>query len=989
MEGKGLIKFFMSLMLVVSAVQLLYFIPTRREERKAEEYAQTATAAVPEVQKTDALKKARAQYLDSISNETIFKIPMLANYSYNDLKRQQLNMGLDLKGGMSVLLEVDVKELLASLAGRNATDPDFQTAIANAQKAQSNSQANFVTVFVTEFKKIAPNKKLSRIFQGSEALGTVTIETSDGEIERMLRSKADQTVELTFKMLKERIDKLGVVQPNVSLDANRDLILVEMPGIDNPGRARKFLQASAQLEFWDTYRFTDSGISAGFMQADKILKGDTTAIVAVDTASLASDKGPLLSLLSLNGQGANFYPTVMGVADKTKRDAITAMLAKEEVKAVFPKGIQFFWSYKPTQDPTTREFSSQYELYAIKSSATSDKAPLEGDVITKASTTQDQNTGEPQVSLTMNAFGAKKWAEMTQRAYDGNAEGKQREIAIVLDDQVVTAPGLRNGPITGGSSVISGAFSTEEAVDLANILEVGKLPAKTKIIQESNVGPSLGEENINKSLMSLFLGFLLVLGFMTLYYAGGGIVSILALFFNILFIFGILSSFGTVLTLPGIAGIVLTIGMAVDANVIIYERIKEELRIGKSMLQAIQDGYKNSYSAIIDGNFTTLIVGFILTYFGLGPIKGFGVVLIVGILSTLFTAVLISRLMIDWWTKDKNRSMSFSHSWSANTFANMNFDWMSKRKYAYIFSGTIVVLGLISAFTRGFDLGVDFKGGHSYNIQLPRTSTVSLDKIAADLSTAFGTNTIVKRVDTDNTFNVVTSYKIEDSGDKAYEEVTTKLYEGLKVATGTQLTVEKFMSPDNTDELKLVSYSKVGPTIADDIKNSSWIAAIAALLLIFLYILVRFVKWQYSTGAVIATAHDAIVTLSLFSLLRGLVPWSLEIDQALIAAILTIIGYSVNDTVIVFDRIREYTKLYPNKPIDEVYNGAINSTFARTIFTSLNVLFVVIVLFIFGGASIKNFAFALLIGIGFGTYSSVFVATSIMRDLSTKFGKKA
>lgn len=986
MQGKGLIKLFLILTSLICLLQVFYFFPTNKVEKEAEEYASSIAANFAEEDKRAAMSQAKADYLDSMSTETIFTIPGLTEYTYNDLKRQQLGLGLDLKGGMSVVLEVDLQELLTNLAGRNAKDPDFVNALGAAKLAQQNDQSDFVSLFVTEFKKIAPNKKLSRIFEQSETLGDeVNFNSTDGEVERILRQKADQTVSLTFKMLSERIDKMGVVQPNISLDAARDLILVELPGIDNTARAKNMLQASAQLEFWHAYRVSDAGILNALRQADKrlaSLMGDSTEVEADSLDLGIVEKGPLLSMLELNGEGgALTYPqTVFGVAEKNKRKAVMDLLNRPEVKSLFPKNMKFLWSYKPYQDYLTREVTNKYELYAMKLQPGTDKAPMEGDVVTQSSQTQDPNSGEPQVALTMNARGAKKWAEMTEKAFKGDAQGTKREIAIALDDEVVTAPSLLNGAITGGSSVISGNFNIQEAVDLANILEVGKLPAKINIIQQSTVGPSLGKANINKSLRSLVIGFGLVLLFMILYYMGGGVVSVLALLLNLFFIFGALSSFGTVLTLPGIAGIVLTIGMAVDANVIIFERIREELREGKTLLQSISDGFKNSYSAIIDANVTTILVAMVLAYFGLGPIKGFAVVLIIGVISSLFTAVLVGKLMIDGYVDAGKREMSFWNGFSKNFLSKSKVDWIGKRRIAYIISGVIIIAGLGSIVTRGWDLGVDFKGGHSYTIQLPEGSNVTNEQITAGLADVFGATPVVKRVDTENAYNVTTSYLIDDPSEDVDEQVTEALYNGLKTLTGATASLEDFKAGDG--EFGMTSYSKVGPTIADDIKKSSFYAGFFALLLIFLYIFLRFSKWQFSMGAVAALFHDTLVVLGLFSLLKGILPFSLEMDQAFIAAILTVIGYSINDTVIVFDRIREFLSIYTNKAKDEVFNMAINSTISRTVITSVTTLFVVAVLMIFGGNSIKGFAFAIFIGIIVGTYSSVFIASPIVRDLT-------
>lgn len=984
MQGKGLVKIILGLLLVVCLFQLFYFIPTGKVERAADSFAEKASASLTGKEKVAAIKDARGKYLDSMSSETVLSIPMIANYTYNDLKSQQLALGLDLKGGMSVVLEVDLQELLVALAGRNSKDVDFVAALNSAKEKQKVAQDDYVSLFVQEFRKVAPNRKLSSIFQQSETLTDINLDSSDGEVERKLREKANQTVDLTFKMLKERIDRLGVVQPNISLDAKRDLILVEMPGIDNPQRAEQYLQASAQLEFWETYRFSDNGIIAAFQAADRRLKGlSLDSLSAQDSVGLNS-AGPLLSALELNGlNGTNYPQTVIGVADKNKKALITELLSKPEVKNIFPKNLKFLWSYKPFQDPVTRLSTGKYELYLIKTQPSTDNAPMEGDVVTNASQSQDPVTGEPQVSITMNAKGAKKWAELTGKAYNGNSEGAKREIAIALDDEVVTAPNVNSGAITGGSSVISGNFNIQEAVDLANILEVGKLPAKTNIIQKSTVGPSLGKQNIMKSTNSLLVGFLIVLVFMIVYYAGGGIISVLALLLNLVFIFGALSSFGTVLTLPGIAGIVLTIGMAVDANVIIYERIREELRSGKSLVNSIQDGFSNSYSSIIDANVTTILTAIVLAYFGLGPIKGFAVVLIVGVISSLFSAVVIGKLMIDYYVKGGERNLTFWTGFSKNALTNLNIDWVGNRKYAYIISSILLVGSLTSIFTKGFELGVDFTGGYSYNVRFVDGSKVTSDALRTGLTDVFGATPVVKQVDNENTFNITTSYNIEDNSEGADEKATEKLFEGVQKILGKNLVFAEFKNNASENNVAhLVSFTKVGPTIADDIKKSSLYAGTFALLLIFLYILIRFSKWQYSAGAIVSLFHDSIIVLGLFSFLQGLVNFTLEIDQAFIAAILTVIGYSINDTVIVFDRIREYFGLYPNKNKDEIINEAINQTFSRTTITSMTTLFVVIVLFLFGGASIKGFAFALLVGIVIGTYSSIFVATPIVRDLT-------
>lgn len=1015
MEGKGLIKFFLVLMLLVCGIQLFYIFPTNSVENNADSYAQSVVGNLEEGPlKNTQYKIARSNFLDSMSSENILNIPLIGEFTYQDLKSRQLNLGLDLKGGMSVVLQVDLREFIEVLSGKNQ-DATFVAALDAASEAQRNTQDNYVTLFSNAWNKLKGDKQLSKIFLRNESIRErVNSSTSDGEVAQIIREKADETVDLTFKRLKERIDKLGVVQPNISLDKGRDLILVELPGIDNPERARNFLSAAAELEFWNVYRNSEGGILSAFQQADRRLEAggekaevetetrldtlytfkddlgniDSSRFV-VDTVdvnnALASGTGPLLSKLTLN-QG-QFSPSVMGYASKNQRKSITEYLERKDIKALFPNDVIFMWSKDPmkTNDVVTER--DVYELYAIKKERGKDGAPLDGEYVTDASANPDPQSGEVQVSLRMDNKGTKIWGQMTQAAVaNGN-----KEIAIVLDGEVVSAPSVRVA-ITGGNSSITGNFSIQEGKDLANILQVGKLPARTEIIQESLVGPSLGAKNISRSLTSLIAGLGLLLAFMLFYYSSGGIVSILALLLNIVFVLGALASFGTVLTLPGIAGILLTIGMAVDANVIIYERIREELREGKTKLQAISDGFANSYSAIIDANVTTLLVAFVLIYFGLGPIKGFAVVLAIGVISSVFTAVLVGRMMIDWWV-GKGNDINFWSGASKNAFANVNYDWLSKSKIAGIVSGTIIVLGILSMITRGFELGVDFKGGYSYNVQFAEGVKVQNDEISQALTTSFGAAPIVKAVDTENTFNVTTSYLIDSTEDGAADEVISKLYEGINGLVGGNLDAAQFKAPDGIGT-HVVSSSKVGPTIADDISKSARYATIFALMLIFLYIFIRFSKWQYSLGAVAALVHDTIIVLSLFSILKGIVPFSLEIDQAFIAAILTVIGYSINDTVVVFDRIREFMNTYTGKSKEEVINMAVNSTVSRTVITSLTTLFVVAVLFIFGSGSIRGFAFALLIGIIVGTYSSIFVATPVVAyttdDLKTSSadGKK-
>ena len=1011
-QGKGLIKFFLVVMTLVCIMQYLFILPTRREESKAEKYAQSLAEKAPEGKYKEVLRTARANYLDSISSEEIFSIPLLKSFTYQELKSRQLGLGLDLKGGMSLILQVDLREFIRALS-KDSKDPTFLEALKNATAAQTNANTDYVSLFANEFAKVKKNVSLAEIFGNNPILEEdINLNTTDNEVIALIRQKADETVSQTFRRLKERIDKLGVTQPNISLDPSRDLIIVELPGIENPQRARDFVTKAAKLEFWGTYRISDPGITQGFIKANDLLKKiknykeeetekviskidtifatndlgniDSSKIERIDTqyvnTNLLAQKGPLFDIFAMNGSSENAMSAqvVMGFADKNDKKRVDALLNIPEIKALFPNTL-FLWSKTPSQDPVTRKFTKRYELYAIKKRL-GEKAPLTGDHITNASADPDPNTGEVQVSLTMDQKGARAWGKFTTEA----ANNGNREVAIVLDDEVVSAPRV-NEPILGGRTQITGNFDIQEGTDLANILQVGKLPAKTKIIQESLVGPTLGAENIAASMRALLIGSALVLIFMILYYSTGGLVSILTMFLNIFFIFGALASFGTVLTVPGFAGIVLTIGMAVDANVIIYERIREELLAGKSLKTAIADGYQHSYSAIIDANVTTILVAFVLFYFGIGPIKGFATILIIGVVSSLFTAVLVSRLIIEWWI-NRGGSISFWTGISKSAFSNLNIDWIGKRKIAYVISGAIILMGIASFFVRGFELGVDFQGGYSYTVDFNQDIDSQPIKEALNKSLA-GAETIVKAVDSGKHLAITTNYMINDTGDHVAETVIAKLHQGINEAMGGNISLEEFKKPDGNG-IHVIQSGKVGPTIADDIRTSSIYATIFALLCIFGYILLRFSKWQYSAGAVTALFHDVLVVLGIFSLFHGMLGFSLAIDQNFIAAILTVIGYSINDTVVVFDRVREFMNTYTGKTKEEIINLAINSTVSRTIITSLTTLFVVAVLLFFGGSSARGFAFALFIGIIVGTYSSVFIATPVMSDLSEELKAK-
>ncbi|WP_104419524.1 protein translocase subunit SecDF [Neolewinella xylanilytica] len=1004
MQGKGLIKFFLVVMILVTVAQYLFVIPTNAVENDADEYAQNLTGE----DSGEAYRIARASYLDSISDQEVFRLPLIKSYTYQDLKAQQLALGLDLKGGMSVVLQVDLREFLRTLA-RNTKDPTFEEALNAASQAQQTADADFIELFGDAWMERAGDQQLATIFGRNDALrDQIGINTSDAEVLRILREKANETVNLTYVMLRKRIDELGVVQPNVSLDAERDLILVELPGVENPERARSFLQAAANLEFYDVVNIDQASVNA-LIQADELLarrqalaQGQdsadfSTTEIVLDTIyatdadgnllpdSIASVEerevprqtaGPLFSVLTPN-QG-NLGPAVVGVATAGDRAAVTNYLSDPEIARLFPRNAIYRWADRPLdfgdQGGDAVELYPLYQLNLPRGG----EAPLTGEYVTRASSGPDPN-GQVAVNLSMNSEGSRIWARMTTEA----ANAGNRQVAIVLDSQVVSAPRV-NGAITGGSTSITGDFTVQEATDLANILQVGRLPARTEIIQESIVGPSLGEANITSSITALLIGFSLVLAFMLFYYGGAGIVAIISLLLNLVFIFGALASLGTVLTLPGIAGILLTIGMAVDANVIIYERVREELRTGKTVPQAVRDGFGNSYSAIIDANVTTILVATVLAWFGLGPIKGFAVVLIVGVLASVFTAVLVGRLLVDYWVEKKG-TMTFWTGGSKDLFADVNIDWLSKRKAAYTFSGILVALSIVAILVRGFDLGVDFKGGYSYTVVLEEN--VTAQELRTSLEGPFQGTPTIKSVDTDNTYNIVTNYLVNETGliddQEPQDIVLAALYEGVVEATGnTALTLEEFGNIESDGGTHITSVSKVGPTIADDIKRSALWAGVIALLGIFLYLLLRFKGKRFSTGAVVALFHDSIITLGIFAACWGWIGFNMEVDQAFIAAILTVIGYSINDTVIVFDRIREYLNNHVSQDKKTMINLAVNSTISRTVMTSFTTILVVFVLFLFGGASIKGFAFALLVGIVVGTYSSIFIATPIVYDLT-------
>ncbi len=1017
MQGKSLVRFFLIFMLIIAVWQLFLNFRTNSVEKNAMGYGQNSVANMEEgVAKDFTSKRLEQVYLDSVSSETVLNLGLI-KYSYNDLKKQQLQLGLDLKGGMSMVLQVDLKDLIVLLADGNEKDEDFKKALDLATENQKNSSSDYVTLFTQAFEEVAPGRKIAELFYLNPIMKDdgdekgISLTSSNAEVSAAIRKKANETVGSTFDRLKQRIDKFGVTQPNVALDENTDRIIVELPGVQNAERARNFVQQSAVLEFWDIYEIQD--IAGGFQRANAYFKNnplsgktndgdtfeekDTIGGEVIDSTIAERDEvadsnqidnlstGPLFEVFGANLTG-KYDQSYMGLANKNDKKQVDALLKEAKAKNFFPKDVLFLWSQKPYKDYTTNEFTNDYVLYAIKTN--NKPAPLEGDQVASAREQLDQEQGEVAVSLTLKRDGARAWGQMTEKAYP-----TRKSIAIALDGEVVSAPHVQ-AVMKDGRSQITGNFSATEARDFANVLQVGKLPAKIEIIEENIVGPSLGQDNINRSIISLAIGLGLVLAFMVFYYGGAGIISIIALLANLVFIYVSLSSLGTVVTLPGIAGIVLTIGMAVDANVIIFERVREELRDGKSLIMGIKDGFANSYSAIIDANVTTLLTASILFYFGLGPIKGFAAVLMVGVLTSLFTAVLVGHLIINWWTEKKGNNLTFSTPPTKSAFSKVNYDFIGKRKIAYMISGTIIVLGIISMIVRqdAFELGVDFQGGRSYAVQFEEGVEVDRASVKEVMTKHFEKNApTVKTFGNANTLEITTSYLIKSTDKDADGKVLDSLYAGIIELIGKDEGIAAFSRTDTTGAVAktfLTRQIKVGPTIADDIMKSSFEAGIYALLLIFLYIFIRFNKWQYSAGAVAALFHDVLIVLSIFSIFHGILPFSLEIDQAFIAALLTVIGYSINDTVVVFDRIREYANSYAADSKKDLINRAVNNTISRTIITSLTTLFVVLILFLFGGSSITGFSFALVIGVIVGTYSSVFVATPIMHDLTGDFKPK-
>lgn len=1006
-QGQGLIKFITISMLLISLYYISFTFVGSMFNNAEDKYVEKNTKQFSNIS-ADSLKRIssyyRANFRDSFTEKPFLDL-FLVKYNYKNISKNQINLGLDLKGGMSFVLEVNQEDIMRSISN-NSKDPVFNQALQMATKMQQNSQDNYLTLLQNAYKTIDPNAKMAPVFASLSSYQSKIKPNDNNEtVVKVLEKDVNSAIGNTYNVLKSRINQFGVAEPVVSLQEGVGRIIVELPGADDLPRIKKLLESSAKLEFWYTYDNLE--IAQSFVDANESLKGlesltkkeikqdstlktkDTSKGTSVldrlneakpnskDSSKKKDDSNPLFEVFSLNidpKTGNVLEGPMVGFSAIKDMDKVTQILNKEEIKRNFKGNVKFFWGAQPI-DPAGKF----YPLYAIK--ALTDEAPLNGDAIDKAQRESDQ-FGKPSIGMVMTPQGASTWENMTRIAASDPA-GK-KSIAIVMDNTVYSAPRVQN-TISGGKSQITGNFSAEEAKDLSNILNSGKIDAPAKIIQEEVVGPTLGKDTISAGVISLVIGLLCILAFMFILFRKPGGIADIALIVNLFFLLGVLASIGATLTLPGIAGIVLIIGAAVDANVIIFERIKEELRNGKSYLQALIDGYKNSYWTIFDANATTLITSLSLMFFGYGPIKGFAYTLTIGIFTSLFTAIFLTRELFNYNT-DNKKEVSFVKSFIDKYFIDTNFGFISKRKYAYAFSTIFIIIGFVSIFTRGFDLGVDFKGGRSYVVVFDKN--IDAPKVRESLAGTMDKNIVVKSYGQANQVQITTSYLYGESGitkeqDKKNDEVVlTKIFEGVSGFYTNKPTIADWRSRD------VSNFRKIDATIADDIRNSSKMVAIFALVGIFLYVSLRFNRWQYALGAIAALIHDLFFTLGILSLFQNVFPFSLEMNQSIIAAILTIIGFSTNDTVVIFDRIREFTKKHPNDPLEKTINDAINGTLSRTVMTATTLFIVSLVLFVFGGESIRGFSFTMLVGIFVGTLSSIFVASPVALDFINLFDKK-
>ena len=985
MQNKGFVRIFAVLLTLVCVFYLSFSFVTRHYTSKAKEFA-----------KGDV--KVEQDYLDSLSNEKVW----FGNWTLKQCREMEISLGLDLKGGMNVILEVSVPDVIKALAD-NKSDEAFNQALANAAKQATMSQEDVITLFVKEYHKLAPGASLAELFATQQLKDKVNQKTSDADVEKVLREEVKAAVANSYNVLRTRIDRFGVVQPNIqSLEDKMGRIMVELPGIKEPERVRKLLQGSANLEFWETYtakdvvpylqsadaklrailsnetpaNSTDStvidsaavaapAIAKTTSTADSLaaaLKGETKA-QAADLAQIKKEH-PLLAMLQVNPSGQG---PVAAYANYKDTAEINKYLSMPEVQAEMPKDLRLKWGVSAFEgDPKAQTF----ELYAIKSTERNGKAPLEGDVVVNAKDEFD-HFGKPAVSMSMNSDGARRWAQLTKQNIG-------KSIAIVLDGYVYSAPNV-NQEISGGNSQITGHFTPEQAKDLANVLKSGKMPAPAHIVQEDIVGPSLGQASINAGMFSFIVALVMVMAFMCFLYGFiPGMVANGALFMNFFFTMGILSSFQAALTMSGIAGIVLSLGIAVDANVLIYERTKEELRAGKGVKKALSDGYSNAFSAIFDSNLTSIITGVILFYFGTGPIRGFATTLIIGILCSFFTAVFMTRLFYEYFmSKDKFLNLTFSSPLSKNMFRDTHFDFMGGNKKWLTITGVILAICIGSMVIRGFSQSIDFTGGRNFKVQFEKP--IEPEQVRTLISDKFGeANVSVIAIGTDKkTVRISTNYRIQEDGPTVDSEIEAYLYEAVKPLLTQDISLATFIDRDNHTGGSIISSQKVGPSIADDIKTGAIWSVLFALVAIGLYILIRFRNIAYSVGSVLALASDTLMIMGAYSLFWGILPFSLEIDQTFIGAILTAIGYSINDKVVIFDRVREFFGLYPKRNVRLLFNESLNTTLARTINTSLSTLIVLLCIFILGGDSIRSFAFAMILGVVIGTLSSLFVASPI------------
>lgn len=1021
MQNRGAIKAIAIILAIVCAYQLSFTFVARNIEKKAARYAEGFPVE---------LQQERQQsYLDSIKSQKVF-----LGFTYKQVKEREINLGLDLKGGMNVMLEISVEDVVRALSN-DSQDPIFNAALSQARSEQKNSAEDFITLFSRAYADLSGNAPLALIFNTQELREKITPTSTNEQVIRVLREEAESAIDNSFNVLRSRIDRFGVTQPNIQKIGASGRILVELPGVKEPERVRKLLQGTASLEFWLTYNNTEifpmleqanavvkelqkasDAAAAGEEQqalqdtevvdVTEITDGQVTEVAVSeesaeqdllaelenrpDAAAMTGadeavmDEFPLFAKLSpaLSETGQIMNGPVIGYAKSYDTAAVNSMLNTPQVRMLLPRDVKLMWGVKPI-DPA----ETTYELYAIKANTRDGKAPLDGSAVADAKGDFAEQGSAAEVSMTMTPTGAKTWARMT-------ADNIGEFIAIVLDGYVYSAPRV-NSEIPNGRSSISGQFTIQEAKDLANVLKSGKLPAPARITQEAVVGPSLGQESINSSMISFVIAFCCVLIYMMLFYNKAGMVASIALVANLFFLFGVLASFGAVLTLPGIAGIVLTMGMAVDANVLIYERVKEELRGGKGLSLAVNEGYKNAMSAIIDSNVTTIITGIVLFVFGNGPVQGFATTLIIGILTSLFTSLFITRLIFTGMLS-RGKNIRFSNKWSENFLQNVHVNFLGIRKWAYGVSLLLIVIAAVSLMTRGLNYGVEFSGGRTFVIRFDQVisdndvryaldQTFMSDDVEGDAAyksfevKQFGSEAQMQK-------RITTQYKYDDDSQDANTTVERLMYEALAPLFATPLTFEEFHSTA-TNPYGIISADMVGPSVASDITRNSFIAVFIGLFAIGIYIIIRFRRWQWGAGSVIALAHDAFLTIGVFSLFYGILPFSMEVNQSFIAAILTIIGYSINDKVVVFDRIREYMGLYPKRSMFDNINNAINHTLSRTINTSATTFVVLLAIFLFGGEVIRGFVFALMFGIVIGTLSSIFLATPVSYDLMSRKAK--